>query len=261
MQTGSRRVQWCGGGGGLNAERDRRTVTWIRRENQRQPIQSNTARRHRRNALRSPCERANARDDGAGHRQAETDAEGDDDRIRLGIVSVLGGVIPLVDGFHQRTTEADEDDRHDRKASSSHDLASLALSAVGMMMQRAQLMRLWLIRHRLRVIVHRIRFPGRPMFTSAAGNELLGKTVIVGLERMDADGCLVGRDQYYGTIAEASRTGGVKVQTSSGEVITLPPDLRPYFGAPSGANRSNSTSDAAADPDLQTTWTQTLPPD
>jgi len=100
------------------------------------------------------------------------------------------------------------------------------------------------------------------MFTDAAVHELIGRTVIVGLDRLDEDGVWLGRDQYYGTITDGSRTGGVKIQTSSGEVITLPPDLRPYFGA-SGAYRLNSpgstgdTGEVAVKPDLQTTWSQT----
>src|SRR3954462_10541058 len=109
------------------------------------------------------------------------------------------------------------------------------------------------MRYRLRVIVHRIRFPGRPMFTDAAMHELIGKTVIVGLDRLDADGSWLGRDRYYGTITEGSRCEGVKIQTSSGETITLPPDLRPYFAAPAGAHRLENPDQAVKNPDLQTT--------
>ena len=119
-------------------------------------------------------------------------------------------------------------------------------------------MKPWLIRHRIRVIVHRIRFPGRPMFSDEAVQGLIGKTIIVGIERLDADGVLIGRDQYHGRIARASRAEGIVVEQSSGDALRFPPDLRPYFGAPPGVYRFANMDEVVTDPDLQTTWFQSV---
>jgi hypothetical protein len=116
--------------------------------------------------------------------------------------------------------------------------------------------KLWLIRHRLRVIVHRIRFPGRAMFSEAAVGELIGKSVVVDIDRVAADGVLVGRDQYYGRIARGSRAEGIVIERSSGGALTFPPDLRPYFGARAGEYRFANTDEVVTNPDLQTTWLQ-----
>jgi hypothetical protein len=116
----------------------------------------------------------------------------------------------------------------------------------------------WLLRHRLRVIVHRIRFPGVPMFSEAAVHELLGKRVIVGITHETQDGHVVSRDQYDGRIVRANQSEGVVLQSPSGEELKLPPDLRAFFGARAGEYRFKSTGHVVADPDLQTAWTHTV---
>lgn len=118
--------------------------------------------------------------------------------------------------------------------------------------------RWWLIRHRLRVVVHRIRFPGAPMFTETAAKELLGKRVIVGIHTRSTEGHLRDREQYDCQILRVNPTEGFVLQTHDGNILTLPPDLRPFFGARAGEYTFKTTGHVAVNPDLETTWTRTV---
>ncbi len=114
----------------------------------------------------------------------------------------------------------------------------------------------------VRVLVHRIRSPGQPMFSDSAANDLIGKTVIIGITHQDSVGRLVRRDQLHGRITRANRTEGVVVQTAAGGELKTPPDLRAFSGARPGEYRSRGTGEVIANPDLITSWTHTLhPPD
>jgi hypothetical protein len=121
-------------------------------------------------------------------------------------------------------------------------------------------MRAWLLRHRVRVLVHRIRFPGRPMFSSGAARDLIGRRVIVGLTCLDHRQHLMEQRQYHGRIMRMSLDEGIVILTPSGDEETLPPDLRALFGAPPGAYRFRSTGEVVVGADLQTSWTHTEPP-
>jgi hypothetical protein len=119
--------------------------------------------------------------------------------------------------------------------------------------------RVWLIRHRLRVLVHRVRFPGQPMFSPDAAEDLIGRRIIVGITQQDHAHSPPAQDQYYGRIVRMNLEEGIVIQTPSGDERKLPPDLRSVVGAPRGEYRFRSTGETVADPDLQTSWTQTLP--
>ena len=120
-------------------------------------------------------------------------------------------------------------------------------------------MQAWLLRHRFRVLVHRIRFPGQPMFNDAAAREVLGTTVIVGITYEDESGRLIRQEQFYGTIVRVNREEGIVIELASGVERTLPPDLRALFGARRGEYRFRSTGEVITNPDLRTTWTAGLP--
>ena len=120
--------------------------------------------------------------------------------------------------------------------------------------------RSWLIRHRVRVFLHRVRFPGRPMFSRNAAEELIGRRIIVGITHEDHAHHPLGQEQYHGRIVRANLEEGTVIQTPSGEERRLPPDLRSVVGARRGEYRFRSTGETIADPDLQTSWTHTLPP-
>ena len=98
------------------------------------------------------------------------------------------------------------------------------------------------------------------MLTDAGVEDLLGKRVIVGITVQTHDGHLVHRDQYEGRIVRANATEGVVLQAPSGEELNLPPDLRAFAAARRGEYRFRSSGHVVRDPDLQTTWTRTLPP-
>jgi hypothetical protein len=119
--------------------------------------------------------------------------------------------------------------------------------------------RWWLIRFRIRVIVHRIRFPGAPMFTEGAAREILGKRVILGIANFSSDGRLLDREQYDCHVLRTSSTEGIVLQAHTGDLLTLPPDLRAFFGARRGEYRFKATGHVVPDPDLETTWSRELP--
>jgi hypothetical protein len=118
----------------------------------------------------------------------------------------------------------------------------------------------WLLRHRIRVFLYRIRFPGQPMFTVEAAEQFIGKRIIVGITHVDHTNQPVSQEQYQGRIVRASQREGIVIQTPSGEERRLPPDLRAMFGARRGQYSLRSTGQVVANPDLQTSWTHTLPP-
>jgi hypothetical protein len=123
-------------------------------------------------------------------------------------------------------------------------------------------MRAWLLRHRCRVFLHRIRFPGQPMFSSAAAQDLVGKHIIVGITYEDQAHRPVRQEQYHGRITRLNLHEGFVIQTPSGAEKTLPPDLRSVLAARPGTYRFRATGEVVSDAELQASWTQPLaPPD
>jgi hypothetical protein len=119
-------------------------------------------------------------------------------------------------------------------------------------------MRAWLLRHHCRVFLHRIRFPGRPMFSGAAARDLIGKSIIVGITYEDHARRPVRQEQYHGTITRLSLQEGIVILTASGAERTLPPDLRSVLRTKPGPYRLRSTGEVVADAELQTSWTQAM---
>jgi len=119
-------------------------------------------------------------------------------------------------------------------------------------------MRAWLLRHHCRVFLHRIRFPGRPMFSRAAAEDLIGRSIIVGITYEDHAHRPVKEEQYHGTIIRLSLEEGIVIQTAAGTEKALPPDLRSVLGTRSGPYRLRSTGEVITDAELQSTWIQAL---
>ena len=117
----------------------------------------------------------------------------------------------------------------------------------------------WQFRHRVRVFVHRLCFPGRRMFYEAAAKDLRGKTVIVTITRLDAAGALMEEDEFYGRIDELSSEHFV-IRDWAGDERRLPPDLRSLFPARQVRYRSRATGRIVTNPDLMTRWTQRARP-
>ena len=91
-------------------------------------------------------------------------------------------------------------------------------------------------------------------------NELIGKTVLVGLTFADADGDVRERVQRHGVIETADPEEGIGIrllapgQPWDRELYRVPPDLQAFKEAPPGAYRLRSTGETVVDPDFTSTW-------
>ena len=91
-------------------------------------------------------------------------------------------------------------------------------------------------------------------------DELVGKTLLLGLTFADADGNLVERVQRHGVIEVANEEKGVATrfvapgQPWDGELYWVPPDRRSFSEAAPGAYRLRSTGETIVDPDFIASW-------
>jgi len=90
---------------------------------------------------------------------------------------------------------------------------------------------------------------------------LLGKYVLIGITREDADGIEIAIEERHGRIALVDPDVGIRVVCSDGEVLTLPPDPDSFREAKPGVYRLRSTGEEVVDPDLTTVWTIREPAD
>ena len=84
---------------------------------------------------------------------------------------------------------------------------------------------------------------------------LVGKYVLVGITRIDADGAFLEKGEHHGRITSVDGSDGIKVTLSDGEILTLPPDPDSFRDAKPGIYRLRSTGEEVVDPDLTTVWT------
>ena len=90
--------------------------------------------------------------------------------------------------------------------------------------------------------------------------ELVGKTLLLGLTFADADGNLIERVQRHGVIEIADEENGVATrfvapgQLWDGELYWVPPDRRSFSEAAPGAYRLRSTGETIVDPDFIASW-------
>lgn len=92
-------------------------------------------------------------------------------------------------------------------------------------------------------------------------DEILGKTVLVGLTYVTADGRVREQQQLHGVVVSADEEQGVEIRQSSGEIFTLPPALDSFEPADPGEYTLRSTGEVVTDPDLLCSWTITEPPE
>ena len=101
----------------------------------------------------------------------------------------------------------------------------------------------------------------------AEWNDLIGKTVLLGLTFTDADGNVHQRVQRHGVIEVADPSSGIGVrlvgpgQPWDRELYRLPPDLRSLREAPPGSYRLRATGETVVDPDFTSTWEIRAPRD
>lgn len=100
----------------------------------------------------------------------------------------------------------------------------------------------------------------RPSWDEEFARRLVGKRVIVGLTRFDADGNLLEQRQFHGEIADVAHDRGIAIRVAGrSDLYWLPPDLRSFRLAPPGEYRLRATSEVVVNPDLMATWTVTAP--
>jgi hypothetical protein len=91
-------------------------------------------------------------------------------------------------------------------------------------------------------------------------DELIGKTVLLGLTFADADGNVQQRVQRHGVIEVADPNSGIGIrligpgQPWDRELYRLPPDLRAFKEAEPGSYRLRSTGETVVDPDFTSAW-------
>ena len=101
---------------------------------------------------------------------------------------------------------------------------------------------------------------GRPDWDHVLAGKLLGSTVLVGLTFDDPAG--QRQEQFYGTVMSTDPDQGITLRlegSRSGELYTLPPDLRAFHPARPGEYRLRQTGELVTDPDYTSSWTFTPP--
>jgi hypothetical protein len=91
--------------------------------------------------------------------------------------------------------------------------------------------------------------------------EILGKTVLVGLTYVTAGGRVTEQTQLHGVVDFADEERGIGIRQASGEVFTLPPAFESFEPADPGEYTLRSTGEVVTDPDLLCSWTITAPPE
>jgi hypothetical protein len=89
---------------------------------------------------------------------------------------------------------------------------------------------------------------------------LVGKTVLIGITRVDHDDELIERTEKVGRIVTVDPDDGIKVDVGEAELLTLPPNPQDFHDARPGVYRLRSTGETVTDPDLTTVWTIKEPP-
>ena len=86
--------------------------------------------------------------------------------------------------------------------------------------------------------------------------ELLGKTMLVGITDYDDDGNAIGQTQFLGRVIGTGE-GGIRLELADGSVYWLPPDTRSTHPAQPGRYRLRSTGEIVENPDFLSTWNRT----
>jgi hypothetical protein len=87
--------------------------------------------------------------------------------------------------------------------------------------------------------------------------ELVGKSLLVGITTQDPRGNVLGQKQVHGRITAADPAHGLVIElagANAGKPFTLPPDLRSLKPARPGEYRLRSTGEVIRDPDFLATW-------
>jgi hypothetical protein len=99
-----------------------------------------------------------------------------------------------------------------------------------------------------------------PTWDEDRAQELIGKTVLIGLTFARAHGEVIEQVQRHGVVEHADQDAGIGVrlvgpgQVWDRELYVLPPVLSSFVDAAPGSYRLRSTGETIVDPDLMSTW-------
>ncbi len=90
--------------------------------------------------------------------------------------------------------------------------------------------------------------------------ELVGKTVLVGITHVSENNEVLGHSQYYGKIVSADYERGVLVvRKGVKDIVALPPVPSQFIPAKPGIYTLKSSGLKVENPDYTTTWRLTVP--
>jgi hypothetical protein len=102
---------------------------------------------------------------------------------------------------------------------------------------------------------------GPPEWDQSEADWLVGKTILVGIVFVAADGTTVkSQGRYHGKIVRAECNHGIVIACEgvwSGRTMTLPPYISAFHPADPGEYRLRSTGEVVKNPDVLTTWSIT----
>lgn len=93
--------------------------------------------------------------------------------------------------------------------------------------------------------------------TAIAINNLIGKTALIGISKLNHRDEVLQQQQYVGVITSIGDL--IHVRLSTGVDFTLPPDLSAFQPAPPGVYRLRSTGEEVENPDFTVSWTVRFP--
>lgn len=96
-------------------------------------------------------------------------------------------------------------------------------------------------------------------FDAVKAKSLIGKSVVVGFSYIDNDDKLMEQEQLFADIINFNERVCVIKLRSTGNEMTLPPDVEAFAEAPKGEYRINKTGEIVVDPDLTAVWTIRIP--
>ena len=85
--------------------------------------------------------------------------------------------------------------------------------------------------------------------------EMIGKTMLVGLTYLNAQEEETGQEQIYGTIVRIEDEEAIIIQQENGEEFAVPADMEAIEPGEPGEYKLNSTGEIVIDPDYIGLWT------
>jgi hypothetical protein len=102
--------------------------------------------------------------------------------------------------------------------------------------------------------------PPHNIFDDALANDLVGKSLLVGITHTDSEGNLLRRSQVFGLVTIANRAKGICIRDKqASEEKWFPPDTRGIKPPPAGKYRNRATGEVVIDPEYLGSWTTAAP--